>query len=447
MKKIIKDNKWYVIIVAIFLLFTIGYKIYKWNNTDYIDKEVVNLVLPTSEMTNTLRELVDKFNLESKDIHINYTNYELDYINIAITKLVNQREIDIFEYFDRFLVDKDQIANLDSLDIDYSKIDNGATVKLNNDVVGIKYGSSIPKMIINKDILKKAGIENFNGINTFEELIDIANKIKENVPGVTPIGISTSSVGDNFMMVGTPSAMNSNIYSTFWNYSEGKYTFNEATETLEMYRNLYNNGLINKDFDTKISTNVLKDFTDGKVAITFNQYYNKKILVENSKDMNISIEDIPVFNSENLNKRYYYPYNKILVIRNYDKDIDLLSDVEKEKVEDHKKAVKKVYEWLMSEEVTGQLIKNDSSFVSFDKNIYNDVELSEFNEDTNFEHEILDPSIFISVNKYLIRNTFSELIKGSDDIESRLKELEESINREVKEDMENSKVNLDMYKE
>lgn len=447
MKKIIKDNKWYVIIVAIFLLFTIGYKIYKWNNTDYIDKEVVNLVLPTSEMTNTLRELVDKFNLESKDIHINYTNYELDYINIAITKLVNQREIDIFEYFDRFLVDKDQIANLDSLDIDYSKIDNGATVKLNNDVVGIKYGSSIPKMIINKDILKKAGIENFNGINTFEELIDIANKIKENVPGVTPIGISTSSVGDNFMMVGTPSAMNSNIYSTFWNYSEGKYTFNEATETLEMYRNLYNNGLINKDFDTKISTNVLKDFTDGKVAITFNQYYNKKILVENSKDMNISIEDIPVFNSENLNKRYYYPYNKILVIRNYDKDIDLLSDVEKEEIEDHKKAVKKVYEWLMSEEVTGQLIKNDSSFVSFDKNIYNDVELSEFNEDTNFEHEILDPSIFISVNKYLIRNTFSELIKGSDDIESRLKELEESINREVKEDMENSKVNLDMYKE
>lgn len=447
MKKIIKDNKWYVIIVAVFLLFTIGYKIYKWNNTDYIDKEVVNLVLPTSEMTNTLRELVDKFNLESKDIHINYTNYELDYINIAITKLVNQREIDIFEYFDRFLVDKDQIANLDSLDIDYSKIDNGATVKLNNDVVGIKYGSSIPKMIINKDILKKAGIENFNGINTFEELIDIANKIKENVPGVTPIGISTSSVGDNFMMVGTPSAMNSNIYSTFWNYSEGKYTFNEATETLEMYRNLYNNGLINKDFDTKISTNVLKDFTDGKVAITFNQYYNKKILVENSKDMNISIEDIPVFNSENLNKRYYYPYNKILVIRNYDKDIDLLSDVEKEEIEDHKKAVKKVYEWLMSEEVTGQLIKNDSSFVSFDKNIYNDVELSEFNEDTNFEHEILDPSIFISVNKYLIRNTFSELIKGSDDIESRLKELEESINREVKEDMENSKVNLDMYKE
>lgn len=447
MKNIIKDNKKYIAIIVVFLVFTIGYKVYKWNGPDNIDKEVVNLVLQDSQMTEKLKVLVDEFNLENEDIHISYNSYSKDYTNVAITSLVNQKDIDIFEYFDRFLVEKEEISKLDSLNIDYSKIDNGASVKLNNDVVGIKYGSSIPKMIINKDILEQAGIENFNGISTFDELIDIANKVKENVPGVTPIGMSTLSVEDNFMMVGMPSANNSNIYSTFWNYSEGKYTFNEALESLEMYRTIYKNGLINTDFNSKSSLDVLKDFTNGKVAITFNQYYNKRFLVDNSTDMNLSIENMPVFIKENSNKRYYYPYNKILVIRNYDKDLERLSNIEREELDYHKKAVKEVYEWLLSEEVTSSLIENDSNFATFNKSADSNIKLSEFNEDSNFQHEILEPSIFMSPNKYLIRDTFTSIIKGDNDIISELSKLEESINMEIEEDRENLKVDLDMYKE
>lgn len=444
MKNIIKDNKWYITIVVVFLVFSIGYKLYKGNNTKYTNKEVVNLVLQDSDITDGLIDLVDKFNLENTNVQIDFNICGKDYINVAITKLVNQRAIDIFQYFDSFLVDKEEISNLNNLDIDYSKIDNGASVKFNNEVVGIKYGSSVPKMIINKEILYKAGIKDFNGINTFEELIDIAKKIKENVPGVTPIGISTVNEEDNSMTIGMPSAMNSNIYSTFWNHKEGKYTFDETAQTLEMYRNLYKDGLINEDFNIKDSKTILEDFTDGKVAITFNQYYNKEFLMENVSDMDITVENMPVFSDSSLNKRYYYSNNKILVIRNYDKDVDI------ENIDNHKKAVKEVYEWLMSEEVTSKLIESDNNFASFNKSNKNnksDLEFSEFNNDTNFEHEILDPTIFTSVNKYYIRDIFAELIKGEGNINPELIKLEETINAEIEKQKESMKVNLDMYKE
>ncbi|MBB6713542.1 ABC transporter substrate-binding protein [Clostridium gasigenes] len=444
MRNIIKDNKWYVTIVVAFLVFSIGYKLYKENNTNYTNKEVVNLVLQDGGITDGLIELVDEFNLKNKDVQIDFDICDKDYINVAITKLVNQRKIDIFQYFDSFLVDKEEISNLNNLNIDYSKIDNGAAVKLNNEVVGVKYGSSVPKMIINKEILYEAGIKDFNGINTYEELIDIAKKVKENVPGVTPIGISTANEEDNSMMIGMPSAMNSNIYSTFWNYKEGKYTFDETAKTLEMYRNLYENKLINEDFNIKDSKTILEDFTDKKVAITFNQYYNKDFLMENASDMDITLQNMPVFSESDLNKRYYYSDNKILVIRNYDKDINI------ENIDNHKKAVKEVYEWLMSDDVTSKLIESESNFASFNKsNKINKskLEFSEFNENTNFEHEILDPTIFMAVNKYYIRDIFAKLIKGEDNINSELIKLEETINSEIENQKESMKVNLDMYKE
>lgn len=451
MRNILKNNKFYVGIVVVFLVFTMGYWIHKRGKTINVDKEIVYLVLQDSSITNELREQVNKFNEKNKDIEIDYKSFgSSDYINIAITRLVNQRDIDIFEYFDSFLVDKKEISTLDSVGIDYSAIDDGANLNFNNEVVGVKYASSIPKMIINEDILNQAGIEDFKGINTFEDLMSVAKQIKENVPGVTPIGISTKSAEDNFMMFGMPSAMNSDVYPTFWNHSRGKYTFSEAAQSLEMYRTLYKEGLINNNFNEKNDKAIQKEFVEGKVAITFNQYYNKDFFVKNGGNMNIEIEDMPVFNKKDLNQRYYYSYNKMMVVRNYDKDNEELSDEEKEDTEEHKKAVKVVYEWLISDEVTGELIKTDSNFATFNKGNKGKESGNSFsglNDDTNFKHTVLDPTVFLSMNKYLVRDTFTSLIKGDNDISSELIKLEKSINAAIEEEKDSLKVNLDMYKE
>lgn len=136
----LKKNKWLICIVIIFLFSSIVYRFYKVNSYQDINKEIVNIVLPTSEITEELKIIVEDFNLENKEIEINLEIYESDYLNVAITKIVNSRDIDIFEYFDRFLIDKDEIQNLDNLNLDYSKIDSQSIVRFNNDAIGVRYG-------------------------------------------------------------------------------------------------------------------------------------------------------------------------------------------------------------------------------------------------------------------------------------------------------------------
>ncbi|MGL5353976.1 MAG: ABC transporter substrate-binding protein [Clostridium sp.] len=435
MKNIFKNNKYFVYIVIVFLLGSMLYGLNKLKGNEGTDKEVVNIVLPESEITQNLKELVDKFNIENQDIEIKFETYAIDYINVAITKIVNQKNIDIFEYFDRFLIDKNELQNLDDLKLDFSNIDNNSIVKFNNEPIGVRYGNSVPKMVINKDIIEKAGIKDFSGINSFDELIDIATKIKNNVPGVMPIGLSSASISDMLMMFGPSSAMESDVYSTFWNYKKGKYTFTEATETLEIYRELYNKGLINEDFNSKEFREVRDDFINEKVAITFTQSNDNGFLKKGTEDINIAVEDIPSFNNNNLNKRYYDSNSRILVVRNYDKEVDNL-DIAEPNVKNHKEAVKKVYEWLNSEDVKNQIMKSDI-----------ELEFSASNNGKNFKFENLDPSPFISIDKNIIRDTFTELIKGENDMNSELIKLEEEIDRRIENDDEKMEINLDLYKE
>lgn len=435
MKNIFKGNKYFVCIVIVFLLGSIGYGLFNRSNEDDNSKEVVNIVLPHSEITEGLEEQVEKFNSQNTDVVINFQSYEKDYINVAITEIVNQNKIDIFDYFDRFLIDKEEIQDLSNMNIDFSKIDENALVKYNDVPIGVRYGDGAPKLVVNKDILEEVGISNFDGIKTYDELINIASKIKEKMPGVTPIGISARYIDDFFMMIGTPSAMDSNVYPTFWNYKEGKYTFLEASKTVELYRELYSKGLINDDFSTMDNVDLESDFADEKIAITFSQAYNDKFLVKDTANMNLSVEDMPAFKNSNLNKRYFNPSTRILVVRNFDKTADNLDVVEKN-VDRHKAAVKKVYEWLMSEDVKNNIVKNKS-----------DLDKIEIDSNNIFNYTELDPSVFITVDKKSIQNTFIELIKGEDDISTKLIELEEDFNILRTTDDEQIKINTELYKE
>lgn len=447
MVDILKRNKKYVALVIIFCVFSIGYGIYKINTKEKIDKEIVTIVLQKGDMSKNLQYLIDDFHKENEDIEIKVEGYARDYPNVAVTKLVNQREIDIFEYFDNFLVNKEQISTLDSLNIDYSNVNNGADLNFNNEVIGIKYGSRVGKMIINMDIIEQAGIENLEEIKTFEELEKVAREIKNNVPSVTPIGLSMLNRVYSDMLIGMPSAMNSEIYSTFWNYNKGKYTFTEAEEILEIYREFYKDGLINTDFEKLEAKAILQEFIDGNVAITFTEFYNKQFLIQNASDMNMKILDMPTTNIDGENKRYYYPDNRILVVRNYDLGIESLSEEEKKDIDTHKRAVEKVYEWLLTEEITSELIDSDSNIATFNETYEGYVKFPELTDYTGVEHEVLDPSLFMNVDRIHIKEAFEKIIKSDDDINKALIDLEKNIDERIEIGKKDLKVDLDLYKE
>lgn len=249
------------------------------------------------------------------------------------------------------------------------------------------------------------------------------------------------------MMFGTPSAMNSKVYPTFWNYEKGNYTFSEAEETLDMYRKIYNNGLINDDFNTKESIDILNDFADGKVAITFSHSYNNEFPAEDTASMDMSVQDMPVFKNSESNKRYYHPSTRIMVVRNYDKEVDALTNVKEKYIEAHKKAVKKVYEWLASEDVKNSLINSEINLVSGNKGSDSSFENSKLNNTAEFGYGTLDPSTFIEIDKNIIRDKFTQLIKGNDDMNSELIKLEDTISTKIENNEETIKINLYMYKE
>lgn len=441
LRDVFTKNKYFIYSIIIFLIFSMVYGFSKVGSKVVSDKEVVNIVLPDSEITEGLKAEVDKFNIENKDIEINFESYETDYINVAITKVVNSRDIDIFQYFDNFLVDKGEVENLDNINIDYSNIDDDSIVKFNDKIIGVRYGEAVPKMVVNKEILKSAGIEDFKGINTFDDLIDIASKIKKKVPGVIPIGISSTNIDNVFMMFGNNAAMNNNIYPTFWNYEKGKYTFDESKEILEMYRKLYSSGLINEDFNTIEHVGIYSNFLEDKIAITFADSVDGRFLEDDTEDMDIAIQDMPIFKSSVVNKRYYNPSTRIMVVRNYDKPIDSLTNEKVKDMDAHKNAVKVVYEWLTSTKVKNSVINNDINSFSNNRGYSGD------NENSIFKHAKFDPSAFIQIDRNRIRDTFTELIKGNDNISAELIKLEDDITFKIKNSDDIEKINLGLYKE
>lgn len=341
--------------------------------------------------------------------------------------MANETKVDILSYMGKTQLEKQFIRGLDTIGIDYSFINDGSLLKFNDDVIGVKYGSAMPKLIYNDDILIKAGLNPEAKPKDLDELIVMAEKIKENVPGVKPLTISIASIHDLFALLGGPASSANSIYPTFWNYKSGGYDYSSLSNVIEKYKIMIDNGLINIDFDTKTSEGVIVDFVNEDTAIIPTTYFQKFSIMNRTSNINSSFSDIPYLN-ENPENRYYYTYNRVLVIaknanREVDGSVDEFKDTSK-----HDEAVREVYQWLISPECTDYLIENDYNFATFSESSNKNNKFNELNNNEGYVHSVYDPTEVIVGNSDIVRKNVYDLLKGNIGIDEGIKKLTQENN-------------------
>ena len=438
MKNFMQKNKRFVSFLIVLIISSLlykGYKVIQYNNNK-VDKEIVTLVLENNEINKGIVDIVTNYNHSNDEIYINLILNSDDYTNLVNTKLANNNDIDILQYNSKTLIEKGFIQPLSNLNIDLSNVTDNSLFLYNDEVIGVKYGMAMPKIMYNKDLLIEAGIDPDFTPKNLDELINMAEKIKEKFPEITPLDISLSYIHDLFSLLGTISSSENTTYPTFWNYKTAKYDYSGLQEVLVKFNTMYEKGLINKNIDTKKSVEMFDDFKDEKSAMMITNYYSKYSIMDRLEGMNLKFSNIP-FETEGEGKLFYYTYPRILVI----------ADNNIEANDKHNLAVKEVYEWLLSEEVTSHLVENDSNFASFGNNYLKNDMYDEINNNTNYNHLEKDPTEVLVGNSTIIKNHIISMIRGEEEITSGIKNLENEINDFIKNNSRNADVNLDYYKE
>lgn len=449
MKKFILNNKSFLISVVVLILFSTVYYFSKVSNFDNsLDgKEIVYIILRNGEIKKGLPDLVEKFNEENDEIYIDLQLYDADYDNIITTKLANENEIDIFQYNGKTLIEKNFILPLNKMNIDFSILPEDVLFKYNNDVIGIKYGSSMPKIMYNDWILEKAGINPDQKPNTLDEFITILEKVKQNVPDVIPFNLSIANIHDLWSLLGNMAASEDSIYPTFWNYKTGEYDYDALKPILERFKYMYENELININFDEKSDEDIFNDFRNEKAATTYTISYKKYTVVDRTFDLKTSFGDIPQLSKVD-NKRYYYTNQRILCIANNVKDKEKLNDDELRDVQKHEAAVKRVYEWLINQDTVNSLTKKDSNYATFGDNPFTgELVYDSINFDKGFNQSKYDPTEILAGNSQIIKNNIFSTIKENKDINTEVNKLTEEMNKFITSNKRNEEVDFNEYRE
>lgn len=444
MVSFIKRNRYLITIVFLVILSSIIYKFYKidYEKKNKITKEVVTLYLKNNEIKDGIVEKVDEYNKSHEDIYIRLRLTNDDYDNIVHTKLANQYDIDIFEYNGKTLIEKDFIKPLSSIGVDLSNIKDDSFMKYNDEIIGVKYGSAMEKLMYNKDILSKANIDLNTEIKDLDSLIKVLEKIKKEDNNIIPLDLSLKAVHDLFSILGTMTTSENTTYSTFWNYKTGEYDYDGLKEVLTKFNYMYKNNLINQDFDTKLQEDLFDDFKEGKSAITPVNFYQKYSVMDRLQGMNIDFTNIP-FNKEG-GRLYYYTYSRTLVLANNDRTNNGKSD---EEIDKHNKAVKEVFEWLISDETTNDLVEKDYNFASFNYEYKEKDMYSGMNNNIGYIQPKEDPTEVLAGNSDMLRKAIYSMIKGEIDINTGIEKLKEDMNNFIKNNVRNKDVDLDKYKE
>ena len=103
------------------------------------------------------------------------------------------------------------------------------------------------------------------------------------------------------------------IYPTFWNYKTGEYNYEALKPVLEKFKYMYDNGLINSDFNQKTDDAIFEDFQDERSAITYTVSNRKYSVVDRTFNLDVSFSSIPQLSNIE-GRRYYYTSQRILTI-------------------------------------------------------------------------------------------------------------------------------------
>ena len=144
-------------------------------------------------------------------------------------------------------------------------------------VYGIPLGTDTQAIWYNKDLLEKAGVGADWQPKTWQDILDAAAKVKENLPGVDPINIYVTKAGNEAstmrglmnLISGTPGGLSATLFDPeTQKWVVGSKGFRDA---LAFLKTAYDNGYLVSDTDLQDSSfqNVLVEqrVPDGKVAM------------------------------------------------------------------------------------------------------------------------------------------------------------------------------------
>lgn len=414
----------YTSIVVLLIGASVYYRFFYYENyslkdnipADAKNKTIVRLWMRQSVISPTRAYQIQKFNKQNKDnIYIIFTEYKEDYENALRTVLASgNNSPDIFEYGYTDLIKYKQISSLDSIGLNYSSINDSNIVKYENMPLGIKLTETDVKMLWNKDLFKKAGLDPENPPRTWDEVINDAQKIKEKLPDVIPFAFSLKGYQNLKASIGEPSLNQGTIYTSFWNYRKGSYDFNCARDILSIYNKMYNLNLIAKDFDQKDSDQLRTEFNEGNTAMmistTEDKGYFSNII---PLSFPMGIQDIIQVGSGSNNGYYYVGDTNFLVVNS-----------ESVKNQKEKEAIKEVYQYMLSPDVNEQILKTRNALpinlksTQFTGDIY-----TGYNDVSRFHNEVHDPTIFLNRDIKYDEGIFVDAIKGKVSINSSINKL------------------------
>lgn len=397
------------------------------------NKIVVDLWLRADTDTLTRRFQVERYNKENKDnIYINYEYPNEDYYNLLKTSLATKKKPDIFQYGDYRLLKDDKLMKLDDLKFDISSIGTNNIMYYNKEPMGVKiFGSSV-KLVWNKEIFKESGLDPNSPPRTWNELINMSEKIKAAHPDIVPFEFPLQNYSDFKVIIGESSVNSGSIYTTFWDYKSGKYDFSYSKNILSVLNTMYNRELLNEDFYKEDKNKVRDNFYRRKSAMiisTFEdkQYFSSVIPLK----FNIGITDIPARDSIHNQNYYFVDKFKYIVIN---------------KESENKDAVLKVLNWLSSEELNEELVDAGHTLTTLtEDNKSKESLFKEYNIIDNFKYETFDPTMFISYNEKDTLNTVYEAIKGVKSIDEAIRILNNSYENYCKVSKESAGFDFTKY--
>lgn len=368
------------------------------------NKEIVTLWLRQAEDTETRKYQVEKFNKSNKDVFIDIKIYNEDYFNLLRISLAADKKADIFQYGYYELLKNDNYLNLDNLGIDSLNINPKNFLNFDGKKVGIKTSGNDVKMAWNKEIFKQAGLNPENPPKTWKEVEDYAKIIKEKCPNVVPFEFPSNTWGELKSSIGEVAGTQGTVYTTFWNYKTGKYDFSYAKDILNVFKDMYAEGLTGKSLPSTGSIDMRRDFYYKKTAMIISNYEDRNYFSTVVPiGFSFGISDIPLLNL-NDKANYFYTENYKCFIVN--KNIT------------NKTAVKTVLAWLVSNETNQELFYTGKVLPSVGGNLTNKNDaVAAYGDSKNFQQEELDPTIYTNYKPDFSRDLFIDAITGKKSVE------------------------------
>ncbi|GAA0747878.1 ABC transporter substrate-binding protein [Clostridium oceanicum] len=429
-----------VILIVVSILYKLNLSKEKNNNQDYAflkGKTIVRLWLPKDRVSNTREYQVKKFNDSHKDLYIMLSLYDSrDYDNMLRTALAAEKGPDIMMYGFFELIKDNYIKKLNHMNLDNIKSD--AFVYFNGNPVGVRLNEENVKLIWNKDIFKKAGLDPNKPPSNWDELIEYSKKIKKHFPSITPYQFPIMGYEDFRQSIGMPSVNLDNVYTSFWNYEDGSYRFDAAKNILSVYNKMYKQNLLDNKFDAKSQKDLRINFYEGRAAMHLSTFEDKGYFSNIMPlGFDIGVSDIPKFKGSLGNKQYYLSNSNFLC----------MSNAISEKTEEEQKKIKEVFKWVVSEEVNKEILNTRMAISPAlkESKVKNDI-YEQYNQVKNFKTEIYDPSIFISRDSAKTVKLSVDAIKGDKTINSVIKEFNSLYKQYSDLTRKNRKIELNTFK-